>query len=137
MQTFYSVLHSSSEQHQPAKQWLEEITSQPEPVRLAWHTIFAFLRITTNTRIFPHPLPIKEALAIVSEWLSLPNVHTLDPTERHFEILCKLLPAGQASGPLVMDGHLAALAIEHGAILCTTDRDFARFPGLRVLNPLE
>ena len=129
--------NTASEHHHRSREWLQEVMSQPEPVRLAWITILAFLRISTYPRIFPRPLRIGEALAIVSEWLSLPNVHVLNPTDRHFEILNRLLPAGQASGPLVMDGHLAALAIEHGALLCTTDRDFARFPGVKLLNPFE
>lgn len=128
--------NTSSEHHQAAKTWLQDVLSQPEPIRFSWLTILAFLRITTTPRIFPHALTIREALAIVLEWLSLPNVHTLNPTERHFEILNRLLPTGQASGPLVMDGELAALAIEHGALLCTTDRDFARFAGVRLFNPL-
>jgi len=129
--------NASSEHQQEAQQWFEKVMNRPEPVCLAWSSIMAFLRISTNPRIFPHALTINEALLIVSEWLSLPHVQTLNPTERHFEILKALLPKGQASGALVMDGHLAALAIEHGALLCTTDRDFARFPGVKVSNPLE
>src|SRR5438034_78137 len=123
--------NTSSEHHNRAKDWLQNLMSQPEQVRFGWLTILAFLRISTNPRIFPQPLSIKEALAIVSDWLALPNVNTLNPTERHFEILNTLLPASQASGPLAMDGDLAALAIEHGAVLCSTDRDFARFSGLK------
>jgi uncharacterized protein len=129
--------NASSEHHQKAQHWFEKVMNHPEPVCFAWSSIMAFLRISTNPRIFPHALTINEALLIVSEWLSLPQVQTLNPTERHFEILKALLPKGQASGALVMDGHLAALAIEHGALLCTTDRDFARFPGVKVSNPLE
>jgi len=129
--------NSSSEHHRRAKEWLQKVLSKPEQVRFAWITILAFLRISTNHRAFPKPLSIKEALTIVAEWLSLSNVQILDPSERHFEILSSLFPAAQVSGPLVTDGHLAALAIEHGALLCTTDRDFARFPGLRFDNPLE
>ncbi len=129
--------NSSLEHHQRAREWLEEVLSKPaEPVHLAWVTILGFLRISTNPRAFPKALSVKEALAIVSEWLSLPTVHVLDPGERHWDILTSLLSQGQARGPLVMDGHLAALAIEHGAVLCTSDKDFARFPGLRLLNPL-
>ena len=61
----------------------------------------------------------------------------LNPGERHWEILRSLMISGQVRGPLIMDAHLAALAIEHGATLATSDRDFARFSGLRILNPLE
>ena len=128
---------TSAESHRRAKEWLGQALSKPEPVGLSWLTILAFLRISTDRRIFLRPLSIKEALNIVSEWLSSSTVHVLSPTDRHFEILKSLLAAGQAVGPLVMDGHLAALAIEHGAVVYTTDRDFARFPGLKFLNPLE
>jgi len=82
-------------------------------------------------------LTIVEAVSIVSEWLERPAVEILNPGERHWEILSTLLPAAQARGPLVMDAHLAALAIEHGATLCTSDKDFARFSELRFVNPLE
>ena len=71
------------------------------------------------------------------KWLERPGVAILDPGERHWGILSNLMISAQASGPLVTDAHLAALAIEHGATLCTNDRDFARFPGLRIFNPLE
>ena len=128
---------TASENQAEAKRWLEEILSRPEQIRLPWVTILAFLRISTSARAFRHPLSAKEALAVVSEWLSRPNVHTINPTERHFQILSTLLLVAQASGSLVTDAHLAALAIEHGALLCTTDRDFARFPGLRFQNPLQ
>jgi len=128
---------SSSEYHKNAKGWFEEVLSQPEPVRLAWMTILAFLRISTNPRAFARPLSINEALAVVSEWLSIPSVRILNPTERHIEIMNSLLPTAQVSGPLVMDGHLAALAIEHGATLYTNDKDFARFSGVRLRNPFQ
>lgn len=128
---------TSAETHGPARAWLEEAMSKPEPVGLSWITILAFLRISTDRRIFLRPLSINESLNTVSEWLSSSTVHILSPTDKHFEILTSLLSAGQATGPLVMDGHLAALAIEHGAVLQTTDRDFTRFPGLRFVNPLS
>ncbi len=133
------LLHAydaSSPDHEPARRWLEATLSRPEPVRLAWTTILAFLRIGTNARAFEHPLSTAEAVAIVSEWLERPVVEMLDPSERHWEILRRLMTAGQAQGPLVMDAHLAALAIEHGAVLATSDRDFTRFPEVRILNPL-
>lgn len=129
--------NSSSEHHHRARGWLEEVLSKPEPVRLAWVSILAFLRIGTNSRAFESPLSTAEAISIVSEWLAQPALAILDPGERHWTILKDLLPQAQARGPLVMDAHLAALALEHGAILCTSDRDFARFPGLQMVNPLD
>ncbi len=127
----------SFDRHQPARAWLETILSKPDPVCLAWATILTFLRIATNPRAFEHPLSIEEALPIVSAWLEQPAVTILEPGERHWAILTDLLSQTQVRGPAVMDAHLAALAIEHGAVLCTSDRDFVRFPRLRVLNPLE
>ena len=99
-------------------------------------TLWAFLRSITNPRLFERPLTIAEASAHVSSWLAQPSAGILEPGERHWEILRQLARDGQATGPLVMDAALAAIAIEHGATLCTTDRDFARFPGLTWTNPL-
>jgi len=127
----------ASEHHERARLWLEAAFSGPEPAWLAWTTILAFLRISTDLRAFPHPLPMGEAVSLVSTWLAQPGVGILNPGERHWAILSALLPKAQVRGRLVMDAHLAALAIEHGAVLYTSDRDFARFPGLRVVNPLE
>lgn len=128
--------NSSTEQHEKARVWLEEVFSGHEPVGLSWPTILAFLRITTNPRL-PHPLSRAEAMQIVSEWLERPQAVLVGPGENHWEILQHLLSAGKATGSLVMDAHLATIAIEHGATLYTTDRDFARFPKLRFRNPIE
>jgi hypothetical protein len=129
--------YPGSEHHERSRAWVESVFSRPAPVRLAWMTVLAFLRISTSPRIFEHPLTIDEAAALVSSWLAQASVTTLEPGERYWEILRKLLHAGQVSGPLVTDAALAALAIEHGATLYTTDRDFARFPGLAIMNPLD
>ena len=128
--------NTSSEHHERARDWLQGVFSGSEPAGLAWITILAFLRIATNTRAFDLPLTPPEAVSIVSEWLSRPVVTLVEPGPRHWEILSSLLPKAQARGPLVMDAHLAALALEHGLVLCSNDRDFALFPGLRVTNPL-
>jgi toxin-antitoxin system PIN domain toxin len=106
-------------------------------MRFAWVTIWAFLRIATSPRVFEHPLSMAEARAAVASWLAQPNAGTLEPGERHGELLERLTGEGQVTGPLVMDAALAAIAVEHGATLCTADRDFARFPGLRWRNPLS
>jgi uncharacterized protein len=127
---------SSSEHHNKARIWLEKILSEPQAVRVAWVTILAFLRISTNRKIFENPFTISEATSIAQQWLEHSTVDLLHPTERHWAILSKLLKDGQANGPLVMDAHLAALAIEHGAKLNTTDKDFSRFDDLQVVNPL-
>ena len=126
-----------SEHHGPARAWVEKIFSGIEPVRIAWVTLLAFLRLSTDSRLFRYPYSVAEGVSLVSDWLSHPAVGILHPEERHWAIFSKLLLASQARSDLVMDAHLAALAIEHGAILCTNDKDFTRFPGLRVEFPLE
>jgi len=127
----------SAQQHGRARDWLQDTLSKPEPTGLAWITILAFLRLTTNPRVFETPFLPEEAIPIVSSWLARSNVIVLQPGEHHWQIFANLLTATRARGALAMDAHLAALAIEHGASLGTTDNDFARFPGLRVINPLE
>jgi toxin-antitoxin system PIN domain toxin len=129
--------HTAAQYHQRSKRWLEEVFASGDSVAFAWTTLLAFVRITTSPKPFTIPLTSEEASAVVSGWLNHPAVSILQPTERHWPILSRLLADGQARGPLVMDAHLAALAIEHGTTLCTTDRDFTRFKGLRLLNPLE
>ena len=99
--------------------------------------MLAFLRVGTNSRLRRDAPTLDEAIAIFAGWLERPNVTLLNPGERHWEILREMMTKGQARGPLVSDAHLAALAIEHGAVLATTDRDFARFPGLKFFNPLD
>jgi hypothetical protein len=128
---------TASVHHEVARRWLEALFSEPQPVGLAWVALLAFLRVGTDPRLRKDALSLAEATATVSDWLERPMVTILNPGERHWEILRELMTKGQAHGPLVMDAHLAALAIEHGATLATTDRDFTRFPGLRILNPLE
>src|SRR3954470_3907469 len=103
----------------------------------ALQSIHAFLRIATNPRAWRAPLTIEEARAIVDEWLALPNVVTPSPGERHWEILRELMADSQCRGPLVADAVLAALAMEHGAELCTNDRDFSRFSNRRLVKPLH
>ncbi|MCH9650333.1 MAG: type II toxin-antitoxin system VapC family toxin [Deltaproteobacteria bacterium] len=126
----------SSPFHEESKRWLESLLSSPEPVCIPWPTLLAFVRITTDRRILDQPFTIAEAVEIVDEWLELPMVTSPQPSLRHWAILREQLTVGQATGPLVPDAHLAALAIEHGATLCSTDRDFSRFEGLRWENPL-
>lgn len=128
--------HPRAEQHQKSRAWLEAALAGSELVRFAWLTLWAFLRIATNPRVFERPLSVSEAGAAVSAWLAQPGAGVLEPAERHWDILSRLMRDGQTTGPLVMDAVLAAIAIEHGATLYTTDRDFSRFAGLKWMNPL-
>ena len=124
-------------EHDTSRQWLEKQLSGPNLFCFAWQTITAFLRISTNQRAFAAPLSTKEATSIVTEWLERPQTVLLTPGEKHWAIFQKLMESGQTRGPLVMDAHLAALALEHGATLASSDRDFSRFPGLKLINPLR
>jgi toxin-antitoxin system PIN domain toxin len=128
--------HPRAEQHAQSRAWLEDVLSGPGLVRFAWLTLWAFLRIITNPRAFERPLSVTEAEAAISSWLAQPVAGILEPGERHWELLRGLVRDGQATGPLVMDAVLAAIALEHGATVCTTDRDFSRFPGITWMNPL-
>jgi toxin-antitoxin system PIN domain toxin len=127
--------HPRAVQHESCRKWIEQAFSGTAPVGLPWLTIWAFLRISTNPRAFEKPLTIAEAAQVVSSWLSVPVVQVVEPGERHWEILGRVLVEAQVSGPLVTDAALAALALEHGAAICTTDRDFTRFAGIRIVEP--
>lgn len=123
-------------QHTAARRWLEEQLNEQPRVALAWPSLLAFLRLVANPRVFTQPPPMAEAWKRVEQWLALPAVWIPQPTERHPQILADLVKAVDRSN-LVPDAHLAALALEYGLILCSTDGDFSRFPGLRWLNPLD
>jgi toxin-antitoxin system PIN domain toxin len=124
-----------SEHHERCRSWVEKSFSGEEPVCIAWVTLLAFIRISTNPRIFEAPLGAAEAIAIVSSWLARPAVSVLEAGEQCWAILRTLLVEAQVTGPLVMDAFLAALALENGATLVTTDRDFLRFPKIRLADP--
>lgn len=122
--------------HRKAKSWLEAVISGTETVGLPWNVLLAFLRLTTRSGLFQKPLPVKSAFDLVDAWLKQPAVTVIEPTARHLTTLRDLiLPLG-TGGNLTSDAHLAALAIEHGAQLCSADNDFARFGRLRWRNPL-
>lgn len=127
---------ASSEFHERARAWLEGTFSSGRPIRLSWSTVHAFLRLTTHAAIFQRPFSMRDAVEIVESWLAISTVDLLEPGAAYWTIFRQLLDKSQIRGPLVMDAHLAALAIEHGAILHSADRDFLRFGGLRVVNPL-
>jgi hypothetical protein len=124
-------------QHDGSRRWLENVLSGSELVRFTWLTLWAFIRISTNPQVFVRPLSPGEAHAVVASWLQQPNAGVAEPGDRHLELLGTLLADGQAAGALVMDAALAAIAIEHGATLCSTDRDFSRFADLHRHNPIE
>ncbi|MGH7571151.1 MAG: type II toxin-antitoxin system VapC family toxin [Gemmatimonadota bacterium] len=124
-------------QHARARTWLDQVLNDPRRVGLPWPSLLAFLRISTNPRAFARPASIEEAWRQVREWLESPSCWVPRPTERHAEVIERLLVESQGAGDLVSDAHLAALALEHGLTLCSADKDFSRFEGLSFENPLE
>lgn len=122
--------------HERARDWWQEQLSGTTPVCLPWVVLSAFIRIGTSHRAFPRPLSLAEVSDRVQEWLARPYVRLINPTPDHWQIFRRLLAEAQAAGNLVTDAHVAALAIEHGCVLCSADADFARFPRLKWRNPL-
>lgn len=128
---------ASFPQHRRSREWLDGKLNGHARVGIPWMSILAFLRVVTNPRLFPKPDSISSAWRQVEEWLDCPVAWIPEPAEAHRTVLRTLLEQSQAAGSLVSDAHLAALAIEHGLTLCSTDGDFARFPGLRWENPIS
>jgi uncharacterized protein len=126
----------ASDQHERARVWLEDAIGGTQSVLLPWPVLLAFLRISTSSRIWPKPLAIANACEIMATLLSFDKVTIPQPGENHWQILNDLLTTCRCRDALIMDAHLAALAIERGATICTNDRDFSRFPKLKVLYPL-
>ncbi len=127
---------SDSPQHDAAVEWLDGRLNGTARVALPWTSLLAFLRIVTNPRVMQRPANMSAARTQLRLWLDCPVVWTPSAGERHAEILDALLAGPGIHGNLVMDAHLAALAIEHGLQMCSTDSDFARFKELRWINPL-
>jgi len=127
----------SSPFHDKAYAWWVAQLSGSSPVYLCWSVISAFIRIATNRQIFERPLTLQEAISRVQSWLEQPCVRIAQPTQQHWQIFRDMLTSGEAVANLVADAHLAALAMEYGCQLNSTDRDFARFPKLAWKNPLK
>lgn len=123
-------------QHGAAKAWLDERLNDQARVGMPWPSLLAFLRISTHSRLFERPMAIADAWQQVDQWLGRRQVWIPQPTEGHAELLAAVLRGHGIAAGLVMDAHLAALALEHGLTLCSTDGDFARFRDLRWENPL-
>lgn len=130
------AVNAEGPHHRAAKAWLESLLSGDETTALPWVVILGFLRLVTHPSVFASPLRATQAIEVVEGWLSRPTVQTLGPGGEHWALLRDLLLAAGTAGNLTTDAHLAALAIEHGAELHSTDTDFARFTGLRWANLL-
>lgn len=127
---------STFPQHRAAREWLDRQLNGSARVGLAWASFLAFLRVMTSPRILQRPISMAEAWGQVETWLAAGPTWVPEATERHPEVLGRLVALPGIRGNLVHDADLAALAIEHGLVLCSTDGDFARFRGLRWQNPL-
>jgi len=127
---------SESEFYESASGWFKQVMSS-EQVYFSWHTLTAFLRISTNPRVWVQPLKIDQAIRIIDSWLARENTHIVALEKRNWPLFVNMLTEGQAKGSLVMDAHLAAMAAACGAKLASTDRDFTRFPNIQVINPLK
>ena len=128
---------SDSAHHTVCRSWLEAALNSEEVVALPWQTLLAFLRISTNSRAIKKPLQSAEACKIVSSWLHQANVSVIGAGEQFWELLKHQIIEAQVAGPLVTDAALAALALEHGATLCSVDRDFRRFRDLKLIDPTD
>jgi len=126
-----------AELHDAALQWMEETLSGTETVAFAWVAVLGFIRIGTNPALYDIPMRVERALEVVDGWLAQPCVTIVHPTDRHAAVLRDLFTRVGTAGNLTTDAHLAALAVEHGATLYSSDNDFSRFPGLRWVNPLN
>ncbi|MBS1869207.1 MAG: type II toxin-antitoxin system VapC family toxin [Actinobacteria bacterium] len=122
--------------HERYAAWLDEALDSKQAYGVSELVLNRFVRVVTNRRMVGAPATIDQALAFVNELREQPNAVQLSPGPRHWGIFERLCRDANATGNLVPDAYLAALAIEHGAELITTDRDFARFDGLRWRAPL-
>lgn len=127
---------TAARRHAAARRWWDGALSGDEPVALAWVTLLGFVRLTTSRVVFRQPFSVDEAGQRVEAWLAQPNVRLVHPGHRHADLFFGFLRDAGTGGNLTTDAHLAALAVEHGCVLCSTDADFGRFAGLAWKNPL-
>ncbi len=130
------AVDADSTRHRVARRWLEETLSGSTSVGLPWIVLLAFLRVTTRTGVLRKPLRPERALGYVDSWLAQPYVSPVGPGPGHWAVFRNLLRTTGLAGNLTSDAHLAALAIERGAPLYSTDHDFRRFPGVEHVDPL-
>ena len=123
-------------EHRSARTWLRTSLAGPEPIAFSWLAIMAFVRVATNKKIFSKPYSTNESFDVVENWLSAPGSLILTPGGEHLKIVKRLANESGVYGAMLTDAHIAALAIEHGITLATTDSDFSQFNGLKWINPL-
>lgn len=126
-----------ADRHEEHRSWLDLATKADTPCGAADVVLSGFLRVVTNPRALSPPAPVGHALTFIQSLRQRPSYVSIGPSPRHWAIFARLCRQANAKGNLVPDAYLAALAIETGSELVTTDRDFARFPGLRWRHPLD
>ncbi len=131
------AVDARSQQNAAASRWLDSALNGDRRVGLPWQTIGAFLRIATHPRVTTQPLTSDGALGFVRSWLDADPVWIPPATERTAAVLARLSTTTPVTGNLVPDAQLAALAIEHGLTVMSSDTDFARFPEVRWHDPLR
>ena len=131
------AVNPAAREYKAARAWLDARLAGETRVGLPWQSLLAFIRLATSRRVFARPIPVADAWRIVEMWLASEATFVPTPTARHAEVLGPLLRTRGLGPNDVPDAHLAALAIEHGLMLCSVDAGFARFAALRWDNPLE
>lgn len=132
----YAHREDGHREHERFASWVTSLATGPEPFALSVLALVGVVRVVTNPRIFRRPSSLEEALSFASELIRRPTARLLAPGPRHWELVTDLCRKVGATGKLVADAQHAAVAIEHGCTLVTTDADFARFPTLRWHHPL-
>lgn len=131
------AINQDAPDHQKAKQWWENCLIGPETIGIAWVVVLGFLRITTHPKIMPMPLSPRQAMEFIDDWFMQAPVQIVGPTDRHWEILQQILSDFGTASNLTTDAHIAAIAMERGGVLHSSDNDFSRFTGLKWINPLN
>lgn len=130
------AVDAGSVHHAVLKPWLTQLLNQPSGAALCWPVVSGFIRIATNPKALQSPMTTEEACEKIDEWLALPGTRLIQSSNQQWRIFSGLLKQTNAKGNLVSDAHLAALALDHNIVLASCDTDFAKFPGLRWINPL-
>lgn len=128
--------NEAAPEHKAARRWLAETLAGPKPVFFSWVVLMAFVRVSTNKKLFVKPYSTNEAFEVLENWLSAPGSQIVGPGSEHLRTTRRLAFESGVSGADLTDAHIAALAIEHGLTLATTDSDFAVYKDLKVINPL-
>lgn len=121
--------------HRSSHRWLQDSLNSPGALGLTWAALVGFVRLATHPTIWPDPMDVGAALDLVDTWLTAPGSTVLEPSPRHAVTLRGLLEETGSGANLTTDAHLAAIALDHGAGICSFDLDFERFAGLRRTSP--